>query len=295
MTKPEIQRSTKNILPETVFGNLLDFDRIRRQSIIVYGRPHSGKTLLCSYEAARLAKIHGGGILIYSSEANYASTAVVNTIKSIFDGFGVRYEIREVESVDSMTYELTKMRKEAVEEKASAEGNWTPEWRIIIVDSLNSMRILIENTMTYFQRKSLGGMRSVISQLERVTWTVSRYAEAVDGWGILINSGTATIGKLYRGIAPYKPSYGEKAVHHTVGEVWLANPEDFPENVKNKVLKSGKDLMNVRMAVVVSSREGGVGKGIVFEFEKTKSDSGVEYVKPTPLFAVEYKPEEEMI
>lgn len=295
MSKPEIQRSTKNILTDTVIGNLLDLERIRRQSVVVYGRPHSGKTLLCAYEAARLAKINGGGVLIYSSEANYASTAVLSAVKVAFEAFGVKYEIREVESVDSMTYEIMKMRKEVLEERESAESNWTPEWRVIMVDSLNSLRILIENTMPYFQRKSLGAMRSVISQLERVAWTVSKYAQAVDGWGVLINSGTAMIGKLYRGIATYKPSYGEKSVHHTVGEVWLSNPEDFPENVKNKVLKSGKDLTNTRMAVVVSSREGGVGKGIVFEFEKAKSDNGIEYVKPTPLFIVEYQPEEEMI
>lgn len=294
MTKAKVKRTTKDMLDDTVICNLVDVEKARRASLIIYGRPQSGKTLLSAYEAARLAKLYGGGVLIYTAEVNYVDNTVLS-IKSIFGAFGVPYEVREVESVDHMCYELMKMRKDEEERRKEEGKDWVPEWRVVVVDSLNTIRILVENTLSYYQRRSVGKTAPVISQLERVAWTVSRYARAVDGWGILVNSGTAMINRLYRGLVPYKPSYGEKAVHHAVAEIWLGNPEDFPSNIRSKIKRLDKSVIGAKVAVLVSYREGGAGKGLVFEFERVKSPDGVEYVKPSPLFPVEFAYEEELV
>jgi len=291
MSKAKIQR--EDLVHDTVFGNLFDLEGVRRITTLVYGRPLTGKTLLIMYEGARLAKIYGGKVLIFSAETNYTLSSTQQAIKSIFDGVGVEFEIREERSSDRIVMQLYKMIKEAEEEKREMGKEWAPEYRVVIVDSLRSLSKAQESQMSYFMRRSqLSKSSSIIPALESVVYHLSWFAHVVEGWAFAISSATPTISGLFKGIVPFKPSFSEKALHDAGAIVWLGSAEHFPENVKNKVLKMEKQLKDVKIAVLVTHRTLVGGKGVVFEFQKV-NENGVDYVKPNPLFTVEFKVEEE--
>jgi len=286
------------LVEDTVFGNLFDLDRMRRITTVVYGRPMTGKTILTAYEATRLAKLYGGGVLIFTSEPNYVVDETTSAIKNIFDAFKVPYEIRFEESSDKISMELFKMTKQVREERDSLppeeQSKYEPQWRVVIIDSLGSLAASEEDYLSYYMRKSARTRSSaVIPALARVVRNLSRYATEANGWSFAIAHATSTAGSgLYEGLVEYKPSFTEKAIHYCGAVVWLASAKDFPENVKTKVINMGKRLKDVKMAVLVMHRTGGAGKGVVYEFSKV-SESSVEYSKPIPLFLVEYEHEEE--
>lgn len=299
MPKAKLER-TKDIADDTVLGNLFDLEKVRRISTIIYGRPMTGKTLFTAYESARLAKLHGGGVLIYTSEPNYVVDETYNALKSIFEAHKVKYEIRFEESADRLSMELFRLTKAVKEEKESLSDedlkNWVPEWRVVVIDSLGSLAASEEEYISYYMRKSPRARSSaVIPSLARTVRNLSRYAAEAHGWGFAIAHATSTAGSgLYEGLVEYKPSFTEKAIHYCGAVVWLASAKDFPDNVKSKVVNMEKRLKDVKMAVLVLFRSGGAGKGVVFEFTNA-SESSINYPKPTPLFLVEYQHEEEQM
>jgi len=260
----------------------------------------TGKTLLTIYEAARLAKLYGGGVLVYTSEPNYVVQSTYNAIKGILEAFKVKYEIKFEESAEKLSMELFKLTRELKDDRESFLADekdinkWTPLWRVVVVDSLGSLAASEEDHMSYFMRRYARSRSSSITPvLARVVRNVSRFAAEAYGWGFAIAHASSTAGTgLYEGLVEYKPSFTEKAIHYSGSLVWLASPKDFPENVKSKVVKMGKRLKDVKMAVLVMHRTGGVGKGIVFEFREENSGD-TKYPKPNPLFSVEYQHEEE--
>jgi len=298
VAKVKIERSTKNIVEDTVLRNLFDLEKMRRITTVIYGRPMTGKTLLTAYEAARLAKIYGGGVLIYTSEPNYVVDETYNALRSIFEALKVPYEIRFEESSDRLSMELFKLTKEVKEERESLsqeeQTKWVPQWRVVIIDSLGSLAASEEDYLGYYMRKSPRTRSSaVVPALARVVRNLSRYAAEAYGWGFAIAHATSTAGSgLYEGLVEYKPSFTEKAIHYCGAVVWLASAKDFPDNVKKKVLNMEKRLKDVKMAVLVMHRSGGAGRGVVFEFSSA-SESSITYPKPVPLFFVDYQHEEE--
>jgi hypothetical protein len=302
VAKARIQRSTKDIISDTVLGNLVPPEEVRRITTIIYGRPMTGKTLLVMYEAARLAKMYGGGVKVYTSEANYAMTKTFNAIKSIFEALKVPHEIVFEESAERLSMELFRLTKEVQGDRESYEeeneglDGWSPRWRVIVIDSLGSLAAAEEDHMSYYMRRHARSRSStIIPSIARVVRSASRYAAEAHGWAFAISHATSTAGTgLYEGLVEYKPSFTEKAIHHAGAVIWLASAKDFSDNVKQKVIKEGRRLKDVKMAVLVLYRGGsaGTGKGIVFEFTEADED-GVKYPKPTPLFAVQYQHEEE--
>ncbi|MEM3964160.1 MAG: hypothetical protein QW584_00355 [Thermofilaceae archaeon] len=275
---------------ETVLGNLLNFEEVRKSTILLYGRPMTGKTLLTVYEAARLAKLYGGGVLLVVSEPNYSVKSLQDAISSIISSMNVSFDVVYEKFADRIVPHLYHLIREEQARKEEEGKDWVPKYRVAIVDSLRSIAMAEQSKLSYIARKqtrtlALTGIRSS----SWVVWNLSSFADAVDGWAFAIASATSTVGTgLYQGLVSYTPSLSEKALHDVASLIWLGSSKDFPEKIKSDVKKMGKKLKDVRIAVTVIHRSMPAGDGIVFEFTKASN-----FVKPVPLFRTKYEYEEE--
>lgn len=278
---------------ETVLGNLINFDDVRRSTILIYGRPMTGKTLLTVYEAARLSKLYGGGVLLIVSEPNYSVKATQEAISSIISGMGVKFDIIYEKYADRIVPHLYHLVREEEARKEEEGKDWIPKYRVVVIDSLRSVAMAEQSKLSYIARKqirtlALTGIRSS----SWVVWNLSSFAESVDGWAFAISSATSTVGTgLYQGLIPYTPSLSEKALHDVASLIWLGSAKDFPEKIKSDVKKLGKKLKDVKICVTVIHRSTPGGDGILFEF--TKSSGGTAFVKPAPICKVKYEYDEE--
>lgn len=275
---------------ETVLGNLMNFDEVRRSTILIYGRPLTGKTLLTVYEAGRLAKLHGGGVLLIVSEPNYNIRSSQSIVFSILNAMGVKYDVVYEKYADRIVPHLYHLMREEQSRKEEEGKDWVPKYRVVVVDSLRSIAMAEQSRLSYVARKqvrtvALTGIRSS----SWVVWNLSSLAEAVDGWAFAIASATSTAGTgLYHGLVPYTPSMSEKSLHDVSSLIWLGSAKDFPEKVKSEVKKMGKKPKDVKIAITVVHRSMPGGDGVVFEFAK---DGDI--VKPVPLLRTKYEYEEE--
>lgn len=289
MTK-KVEAVEKELDKETVLGNLLNFEEVRKSTILLYGRPMTGKTLLTTYEAVRLAKLYGGGVLLIVSEPNYSVKSLQDTIFSIASSMGVSLDVMYEKYADRIVPHVYHLIREEQARKEEEGKEWIPKYRVVVVDSLRSIAMAEQSKLSYIARRqprtlALTGIRSS----SWVVWNLSYFADAVDGWAFAIASATSTVGTgLYQGLVPYTPSLSEKALHDVASLIWLGSSKDFPEKVKNDVKKMSKKLKDVKIAVTVVHRSMPGGDGVVFEFTKSSNT-----VKPVPLFRTRYEYEEE--
>lgn len=284
---------------ESVLSNLFPVEELKRITTLIYGRPMTAKSITTAYEAALLARRQGGKVLFIVTETNYNMARIRKSIETILAQTAPEYEmwIETRTSGESLNNKLYRLRREIEEAKQEAEEMgepWVPPYKVIVLDSLGSLAAIEEDHLSYSMRRSVRGRASsIIPVIVRVVRNLSALADVIDGWAFAITHATSMAGVgLYQGISPYKPSFAEKAIHHVGAVVWFVDPRDFPQNVKNKVLRSGHRLRDVKMAVSVMIRGSEYGNGVVFKITQKRGDEG-NYPVPEPLFMVEYEVDEE--